>query len=111
VAGCLFCSIIAGSIPSPRLHEDEHCIAIADIEPKAPVHLLVLPKRHFASAAEVDAGLETLTGHLVRVAAGLAKERGLDGYRLVFNTGADAGQTVFHAHLHLLGGKALGPMA
>jgi diadenosine tetraphosphate (Ap4A) HIT family hydrolase len=106
---CLFCRIVSGSIPSPRLHEDELCIAIADIAPKAPVHLLILPREHLASTDGVDAAHEGLAGHLVRVAAGLARSRGLDtqGYRLVFNSGAQAGQTVFHLHLHLLGGRAM----
>jgi diadenosine tetraphosphate (Ap4A) HIT family hydrolase len=109
---CLFCRIVSGELPAPRLHEDDACVAIADIAPKAPVHLLILPREHFASSDAVDAAREPLVGHLVRVAADLARERGLDagGYRLVFNHGAHAGQTVFHLHLHLLGGRDLGGM-
>jgi len=102
---CLFCRIASGAIPAPRLHEDARCIAIADIAPKAPVHLLVIPIEHIASASGVDEAR-------VRVAADLARERGLEagGYRLVLNHGPQAGQTVFHLHLHLLGGRDLGAM-
>jgi histidine triad (HIT) family protein len=109
---CLFCRIASGAIPAPRLHEDARCIAIADIAPKAPVHLLVIPIEHIASASGVDEAREGLAGHLVRVAADLARERGLEagGYRLVLNHGPQAGQTVFHLHLHLLGGRDLGAM-
>lgn len=109
---CLFCRIVSGAIPSQRLHEDALCIAIADIEPKAPVHLLILPREHVTSVDAVDGSREALAGHLIHVAAELARKRGLDsaGYRLVFNTGAAAGQTVFHLHLHLLGGRSMAAM-
>jgi histidine triad (HIT) family protein len=112
VDDCLFCKIISGAIPSPQLFADEQCVAFADIEPKAPVHLLIVPREHIGSAAELDSGTEPLAGHLIAVAAKLARGRGLDasGYRLVLNTGAQAGQTVFHLHVHLLGGRNLGPM-
>ena len=106
---CLFCGIISGSIPSERLYEDKDCVVISDIAPKAPVHLLVLPREHFSSTQEMNAAHEPLVGHLVHVAAQLARARGLDeqGYRLVFNHGSHAGQTVKHLHLHLLGGRNL----
>lgn len=112
-ADCLFCKIATGSIPAPHIHDDAQCYAIDDIAPKAPTHILIIPREHFAGAPEVSAEREALVGHLVRVAAQLAREKGLEkgGYRLVFNSGADAGQTVFHLHLHLLGGQALGEMA
>jgi diadenosine tetraphosphate (Ap4A) HIT family hydrolase len=112
VADCLFCKFASGAIPVPKAYEDERCIAIADIAPKAPTHLLLIPKEHFVGAPEVNAAREALTGHLVAVAAQLAREKGLEqgGYRLVLNSGSDAGQTVFHLHLHLLGGRALGEM-
>lgn len=112
-ADCLFCRLVRGELGAALLHQDDVCVAVADIAPQAPVHLLILPRRHLASTADPDPGLEALAGHLVAVAAGLAKARGLDatGYRLVFNHGADAGQTVGHLHLHLLGGRALGPLA
>ncbi|HXC63688.1 MAG TPA: HIT domain-containing protein, partial [bacterium] len=82
-AGCLFCGIVAGSIPAAKLHEDARCIAIADIAPKAPLHLLVLPKEHLGGAPEIDGDREGLAGHLVKVAADLARQNGLepDGYR------------------------------
>ena len=109
---CLFCKIIAGQIPSQKAYEDEACYAFHDIAPKAPTHILFVPREHFASASEVDEAREKLAGHLVRVAATVAKERGLgqSGYRLVLNAGPNAGQTVFHLHLHLLGGKPMPDM-
>jgi diadenosine tetraphosphate (Ap4A) HIT family hydrolase len=110
---CLFCKFASKAIPVPFVHEDEVCFAIDDIAPRAPVHCLIIPKRHLAGSLEVGAAQESLAGHLVSVAAGLARKRGIDrgGFRLVFNTNPDAGQTVFHLHLHLLGGQPLGPMA
>lgn len=112
MADCLFCKIAGGQIPAAKLHEDERCVAIRDIEPKAPTHILVLPREHFSGASEVTPQREALAGHLVAVAARLAAKEGLepDGYRLVINSGAHAGQTVFHLHLHLLGGRTLGEM-
>jgi diadenosine tetraphosphate (Ap4A) HIT family hydrolase len=112
MADCLFCKIVGGQIPAPRLYEDERCIAIADIAPKAPVHVLLIPREHFSGAPEVTPGREALTGHLVAAAAGLARDQGLepDGYRLVINSGAHGGQTVPHLHLHLLGGRPLAEM-
>ena len=109
---CLFCKIGAGTIPAPHLHDDALCYAIADIAPKAPVHLLVIPREHLHGVNALDAAREALGGHLLRVAADLARQKGLEknGFRLVFNSGADAGQTVFHLHLHLLGGQPLGVM-
>jgi histidine triad (HIT) family protein len=111
-ADCLFCKIGAGSIPAPHIYDDPQCYAINDIAPKAPTHILIIPREHFIGAPEVDAAREALTGHLVAVAAQLAREKGLEsgGYRLVFNSGPGAGQTVFHLHLHLLGGRALAEM-
>ena len=105
---CLFCKIVAGDIPSPRLAESEHAIAIRDISPQAPFHALVLPKRHVQSLALVtDAAL---IGDVMMLAAQVAREAGLDdaGYRVVVNTGDDGGQTVHHLHAHVLGGRGLG---
>jgi histidine triad (HIT) family protein len=105
---CIFCKIVAGEIPSKKLFEDDETYAFADIDPKAPVHALIVPKRHFASLEEVDAGEGALLGHLQTVAKKLAHERGLaNGYRIVINTGPDGGQTVSHLHLHLLGGRQM----
>jgi histidine triad (HIT) family protein len=106
---CLFCRIVAGAIPATRIHEDELVIAIRDVNPQAPTHVLVLPTRHVASAAELGDEDAELLGRLFGVAAGLAAREGLDnGWRLVTNVGADGGQSVDHLHLHLLGGRAMG---
>jgi len=103
---CLFCKIVAGTIPAKRLYEDEESIAFADINPQAPAHLLIIPKRHIASLAQAVAEDTPLLGHLMTVATGIARTHGLaNGYRIVINTGDDGGQTVHHLHLHLLGGR------
>ena len=104
---CLFCSIVSGQIDSKRLHEDDRCIAFADINPQAPTHVLVVPREHLATINDVTEGHEPLVGHLVRVAQKIARESGHaeSGYRLVFNCQEGAGQSVFHIHLRLLGGR------
>src|ERR1700694_2554606 len=103
---CLFCRIVAGTIPSQRLHEDERSIAFMDIHPQAPKHLLILPKQHIASLAHATSQDTPVLGHLLAVAADLARSQGLTaGYRVGVNTGGDGGQTVDHLHLHLLGGR------
>ena len=104
---CLFCKIIAGEIPAEIKFQDEQVIAIADINPQAPVHFLIIPKLHVENAAELAAHSPTALSALFATADHLAEAAGLTGYRTVFNTGADAGQSVFHAHLHLLGGRSL----
>ncbi|HEU4635960.1 MAG TPA: histidine triad nucleotide-binding protein [Edaphobacter sp.] len=105
---CLFCKILAGEIPASRVYEDEYCIAFPDIHPQAPAHLLIIPKEHLASQAKALAEHEPLLGHLLVVAANLARTHKLDkGYRVVINTGDDGGQTVHHLHLHLLGGRPM----
>jgi histidine triad (HIT) family protein len=106
---CLFCRIAAGTIPVKRLYEDERGLAFADINPQAPTHVLILPKQHVASMAHATDADTALLGHLMAVAAELARTMGLSGgYRVVANTGEDGGQTVHHLHLHLLGGRAMG---
>jgi histidine triad (HIT) family protein len=106
---CLFCKIVAGTIPASRVYEDESCIAFPDINPQAPTHLLVVPKEHIASQAKAVAEHTPLLGHLMSVAANLARTHALEkGYRVVVNTGNDGGQTVHHLHLHLLGGRRMG---
>lgn len=107
---CIFCRIISGSLPATRVHEDEDCIAIEDRNPQAPNHFLIIPRKHIASLAALAPDDDRLVGAMHRVAAGLAREKGFSesGFRLVTNTGADGGQTVFHLHLHLLGGRPLG---
>ena len=103
---CLFCKIVAEIIPVKRLHEDEQSIAFADINPQAPTHVLIIPKRHIGSLAEAAGEDTALLGHLMAVATEVARSSGLGaGYRVVANTGDDAGQTVHHLHLHLLGGR------
>ena len=108
MADCLFCSIIEGAIPSTKVYEDDVCYAFDDITPEAPVHTLIVPKQHFASLN--DGVPADLLGQLMARVPEIAKLKGIDesGYRVVVNTGADAGQTVFHLHIHILGGENLG---
>ena len=109
MSDCLFCKIVAGDIPSNKVYEDELCYAFYDIAPQAPTHFLVVPKAHFASAAEVTQENAAVVGHIYAVIAKLAKELGFaDGYRVVTNVGELAGQTVHHIHFHVLSGKTLG---
>ena len=109
MADCLFCKIVRREIPATLVYEDERVVAFNDINPQAPTHVLVVPKRHIATLNELGTEEDRLVGELVRRAAAIAAERGLSagGYRTVFNTNRDAGQTVFHIHLHLLGGRAM----
>ena len=104
---CLFCRIIAGDIPSPLIFEGEHVVAFADINPQAPLHALIVPRRHIRTLNDLQPTDEQLIGTMFRTAAELAKQHGYAerGYRTVFNCNADAGQTVFHIHLHLLAGR------
>jgi len=105
---CLFCRIVAGTIPADRLHEDDLVLAIRDIAPRAPTHILLMPRRHIASAAELTEADGPMLGRLFAVAADLARAAGIadSGYRLVSNVGAWGGQTVDHLHVHLMGGRA-----
>ncbi|HEV7861025.1 MAG TPA: histidine triad nucleotide-binding protein [Pyrinomonadaceae bacterium] len=107
---CLFCQIVAGEIPAEIVHQDEHGIAFRDIKAQAPTHILVIPREHLESLDEASRQDEAMLGHLLRIAARIANEQGLteSGYRTVINTGAGAGQSVFHLHLHVLGGRTLG---
>lgn len=103
---CIFCKIIAGEIPAEKLYEDDEVLAFRDISPQAPVHLLVIPKKHIAGPADVLEADDKMIGKLIRIGAQLAEENGTgEGYRMIFNNGAKAGQEVFHIHLHILGGK------
>lgn len=109
MSDCIFCKIMNGEIPTSKVYEDEYCFAFKDIEPLAPMHFLVIPKKHIASAAEIDAEMAPVVGHIYQVIATLAKEMGFaEGFRVVTNCGADAGQTVHHLHFHVLAGKTLG---
>ncbi len=107
MSDCLFCKISEGTIPSDKVYESDALFAINDINPQAPTHILIIPRIHQATLLDVED--HTLMGSVISVANQLAKERGLDtsGYRLVVNCGAGAGQSVFHIHFHLLGGRAL----
>lgn len=106
---CIFCQIIEGAIPATVVYRDERSLAFDDINPQAPVHVLVISHEHIESLDEASQRDEPTLGHLLRVAARIANERGLSeyGYRTVINTGAGAGQSVFHLHVHLLGGRPL----
>jgi len=102
----LFSKIIKGEIPAEIIYEDEHCIAIKDIAPKAPVHLLVIPRKIIPRIIDAEAEDQALLGHLMLAAGKIAEEAGVgDAFRLIVNNGAGAGQTVFHLHVHILGGK------
>lgn len=111
---CLFCKIAAGEIPSTKVYEDEHVLAFRDIAPQAPVHVLVIPKKHVSGWYDAKDEDDALLAHLMRVAANVAKMEGIvdSGFRVVSNCGADAQQTVRHLHLHVLGGRTMaGEMA
>ncbi|MDR0490910.1 MAG: histidine triad nucleotide-binding protein [Oscillospiraceae bacterium] len=106
---CIFCKIIAGEIPSQRVYEDDNVYAFRDITPQAPVHILIIPKEHIASAADLSAENSHLAARCLEAAAKIAKSEGISaGFRIITNSGADGGQTVFHLHFHLLGGKPFG---
>jgi len=106
MSDCIFCKIIAGEIPSKKLYEDDDVLAFWDISPQAPVHFLVVPKKHIASPTDVTEPDDKLIGKLIRIGAQLAAENNTgDAFRVIFNNGAKAGQEVFHIHLHILGGK------
>ena len=109
-SACLFCRIIAGEVPTDFLHEDDLVVAFPDISPRAPTHILLIPRRHLVSAAELTESHAPMLGRLFATAGRLAQERGLvqSGFRLVTNAGADAGQSVDHLHVHLLGGRKFG---
>ena len=106
---CLFCKIIAGEIPSSKVWEDEYTFAFRDINPQAPVHILVVPKKHIASVGEIDADNSVCAAKCLEAVAKIAKQEGLDGgFRVISNCGEDAGQTVPHLHFHILAGKNMG---
>jgi len=108
MSDCLFCKIIAGEIPSTKVYEDDLVLAFRDIAPQAPTHILVIPKEHIASVAEINEKNSAVVSHIFEVIVKIAKEEGLTGgYRVVSNCGDDAGQTVHHLHFHILGGKKL----
>ncbi len=102
---CLFCKIIRGEIPAAKLYEDDEVLAFRDIAPQAPVHFLVIPKKHLSGPGAVSEDDERIVGKLMRVGKEIAAKEGITHYRVVFNNGSQAGQTVFHLHMHILGGR------
>lgn len=105
MSDCLFCKIVAGEIPSSKVYEDDVCYAFNDIDPQAPTHFLVIPKTHVGSVAEITAENSSVVAHMFEVIAKVAKEQGLDSYRVVSNIGEQAGQSVPHLHFHVLSGR------
>jgi len=107
---CLFCRIVSGEIPASIIKENDELVAFSDINPQAPLHALVIPRRHIATLNDLSAGDDALVGRMVRFAGGIAADKGYAerGYRTVLNCNRDAGQSVFHIHLHLLAGRGLG---
>jgi histidine triad (HIT) family protein len=106
---CLFCRILRGEIPAKKVYENDHVLAFEDIDPKAPTHVLVIPKKHFAGLKEAQAEDAEVIGRCHLAAAEIARQRKIEnGYRTVLNVGPGAGQSVFHLHVHLLGGRSLG---
>ena len=111
MSDCIFCKIVNGEIPSTKVYEDEFVYAFRDIYPQAPVHILIVPKEHIASATDLTAANSHLVAKCFEAISGIAKNEGLEnGFRVISNTGPDGGQTVFHLHFHLLGGKPMGAM-
>ncbi len=105
---CIFCRIVKGEIPSRKVYEDEHTYAFEDLDPKAPTHVLIVPKKHIRGLKEAESADAEVVGRCHLTAAKIAKDRGIeDGYRTVLNVGAGSGQSVFHLHVHLLGGRKL----
>ena len=106
---CLFCKIIDKEIPSKTVYEDEHVLAFEDLTPQAPIHILIVPKKHISTSLDIQEEDNELIGRMLRAANAIAKEKGIaeNGFRTVMNCNRDAGQTVFHIHLHLLGGRAM----
>jgi histidine triad (HIT) family protein len=111
--GCLFCNMAAGDVPVEKLYDNAKVFAIRDINPRAPVHILVIPRRHVPMVSDLHQGDAELLGEVFVAANTIARQEGLDasGYRLAFNVGDDAGQSVYHIHMHVLGGRKLGPEA
>ena len=105
MSDCLFCKIVKGDIPSNKVYEDELCLAFYDIDPQAPTHFLVIPKAHIGSVSEVSGENSAVVAHIFEIIAKVTRELGVDSYRVVSNIGAQAGQSVFHLHFHVLGGR------
>ena len=106
---CLFCNMVSGAMPCDKVYENEYVLAFRDIDPKAPTHILIIPKKHITTLNEINKNDQDLLGELLLTAKKIAKDEGIDtsGYRTVFNCNSDGGQTVFHIHMHLLGGRQM----
>ena len=106
---CLFCNMVSGAMPCDKVYENEYVLAFRDIDPKAPTHILIIPKKHIKTLNEINKNDQDLLGELLLTAKKIAKDEGIDtsGYRTVFNCNSDGGQTVFHIHMHLLGGRQM----
>jgi histidine triad (HIT) family protein len=105
---CIFCKIVAGAVPAQKAYEDDEIVAFHDVSPQAPLHLVVIPKRHIENIAALNPEDKDLAGGMILKIADIARGLGIDGYRVVTNIGRDGGQSVFHLHFHILGGKKLG---
>ena len=112
MADCLFCKIAAGEIPTEHIYEDDDILAFPDINPIAPVHVLIIPKRHYATTIDLSDEAPELYGAMMRAASAVARKKGIDksGFRLILNTNDHGGQEIFHVHMHLLGGERIGRM-
>jgi histidine triad (HIT) family protein len=110
MSDCLFCGIVDGTIKANVIYQNDRLVAFKDISPKAPVHILIIPRKHLVSVLDIEADDSALIGEILQVAGRLAREHGIaeSGFRVVVNSGADAGQSVFHLHYHLLGGRQMG---
>lgn len=106
MADCIFCKILEGEIPSKKVYEDEEVFAFHDVNPEAPIHILIIPKKHISKIAEIKANDSPLMGKVLYAAQMIARDQGLEHYRLVNNNGEEAGQSVFHIHFHLMGGRS-----
>jgi len=109
---CIFCKIVNGIIPVEFVYESEDAVAFNDINPQAPIHVLIVPKRHISTTLEMSDNAPALFGELLKASSAIARAKGIDesGFRLILNTNADGGQEVFHVHMHLLGGEPIGPL-
>ena len=112
MAGCIFCKIAGGEIPADLIYESEDVVAFPDLSPQAPVHVLIIPRRHFATSMKMSDEAPELFGSMFKASSEVARKKGVDksGFRIILNTNADGGQEIFHVHMHLMGGENIGPM-
>ena len=112
MSDCIFCKIAGGEIPADLIYESEDVVAFADVSPQAPVHVVIIPRRHIATTLEMSDEAPELFGSMLKASSEVARKKGVDksGFRLIFNTNADGGQEIFHVHMHLMGGEQIGPL-